>query len=115
MRASLPISAALVLCAALSAQAADDYAASMQSYNKAVNSTADAHAVSVYSAWADDMERQITSGRRKGKVIGGDVADPLGIGNVVIEKGAKIAGPIIVKPEVKNSTVIFHSPKTSRF
>lgn len=95
--------------------AADDdpYAAAMGNYTKERTSKADAHALQVYDAWADDMTNQIKSGKRKGILV--DSLDPDGIGNVTIEKGARVTGPIIVKPEIDNSTVIFTSPKTSRF
>lgn len=103
----------LVFQPAIVAADDDPYAAVMQGYTKDRTSKADAHALQVYDAWADDMTRQIESGKRKGRIV--DSIDPSGIGNVTIEKGAKITGPIIVKPEIDNSTVILRSDKTSRF
>lgn len=91
----------------------DPYATIMGGYTKERTSKADAHALQIYDAWADDMTNQIKSGKRKGLII--DSVDPEGIGNVTIEKGARVTGPIIVKPEIDNSTVIFRSDKTSRF
>ncbi len=103
----------MALQPAIAAADDDPYAAMMQNYTKERTGKADAHALGVYDAWADDMTHQIESGKRKGLVV--DSVDPSGIGNVTIEKGAKITGPIIVKPEIDNSTVIFKSDKTSRF
>ena len=91
----------------------DPYAAIMGGYTKERTSKADAHALQVYDAWADDMANQIKRGKRKGLII--DSIDPEGIGNVTIEKGARVTGPVIVKPEIKDSTVILTPPKTSRF
>jgi len=92
-----------------------DYSSTIQNYTKERNSKADAQTISVYGAWSEDMINQIESGRRDGIVVKGDDADQWGIGNVIIDKNAVVNGPIIVKPEIENSTVIFQSPKTSRF
>ena len=91
----------------------DPYAAAMGNYTKDRTSKADAHALQVYDAWADDMTNQIKRGNRKGLIV--DSIDPDGIGNMTIEKGARVTGPVIVKPEIKDSTVILTPPKTSRF
>jgi len=91
----------------------DPYAAAMGSYNGTRVKKADAHATKVYGAWAEDMANQIKSGRKQGRVYDGE--DASGIGNITIERGARVNGPVIVKPEIKDSTVIFNNPKTSRF
>ena len=50
------------------------------------------------------MAHLIESGNRPGKVI--DPNDPSGTGNLVIEKGAKINGPVIYKPTIKDTITI---------
>lgn len=91
----------------------DPYAAAMGNYSGTRTQKSDAHATKVYGAWAEDMANQIKSGKKQGRVYEGE--DATGIGNITIERGAKVNGPVIVKPEVKNSTVIFTNPKNSRF
>ncbi|MBQ3170659.1 MAG: hypothetical protein IKJ34_00820 [Mailhella sp.] len=89
----------------------DPYAAAMNEHNSIRSQKADAHATKVYGAWAEDMANQIKSGKKEGLVYDGEN----GIGNVTIERGSKVTGPIIVNPKIDNSTVIFTSPKKSRF
>ena len=71
----------------------DPYTSALQGYQSDRLTKADAHAINIYDSWSDNMAHLIESGNRPGKVI--DPNDPSGTGNLVIEKGAKMNGPVI--------------------
>ena len=82
----------------------DPYTSALQGYQSDRLTKADAHAINIYDSWSDNMAHLIVSGNRPGKVI--DPNDPSGTGNLVIEKGAKINGPVIYKPTIKDTITI---------
>lgn len=89
-------------------------------YNTSINKPAEANSTNVYSAWAENMANLIGHGRKKGIVINGEGdyaggkvhAD--GVGNVVVNRGARITGPIINKTEIKNSAVVIKQDSYNR-
>jgi hypothetical protein len=75
-----------------------------------MNSKANANPTNVYGTWGSNMAKQIERGGRGVLVKNGEssaegvVGD--GAGNVTIEKGAKIDGPIIIQNDFKNANII---------
>ena len=81
----------------------------MTDYLRDINKSADAHAVKVSEAWAENMAYRINHGMADGVVVDGKtdkngvLAD--GVGNIIVREGANV-GPIINKTDISNSNVI---------
>ncbi len=111
MKKHLVIFAAIFSCVLpLSSVHADEDP--MAGYNADIQKPADAKVYNINSAWAENNANLIEHGRKKGIVIkgAGDYANGKvhadGVGNVVVDKDARVRGPIINKTEIKNSTVV---------
>ena len=78
-------------------------------YSKEINSEADAKAVNVYNAWANNMKNLIKKGAKDGIVVDKaadtDQYTSDGLGNVTVKEGAKV-GTIIVDIPIEDSTII---------
>jgi hypothetical protein len=102
----------VALCFALCPQGLGAFAAEdlFADHKKAMKDEADAHAVTVYDAWGDNMARRIERGSRGVLVKNGESsADGVtgdGAGNVTIKKGAKVDGPLIIKNDYRGATII---------
>jgi len=82
----------------------DLYSTTISGYNSERQGKADAQAINVYDSWSDNMAHLIESKRRPGKVI--DPNSTTGTGNLTIERGTKINGPIIYNPTIENTITI---------
>ena len=89
-------------------------------YNADMRKPADARVTNIYSAWANNNAYLIIHKVKKGLVIdgAGDYADGKvhadGLGNIVVDKDAKINGPIINNPEIKNTTVVIKKDSSNK-
>ena len=81
-------------------------------YNEQINSEADAKAVNVYDAWANNMEYLIRHKVKDGIVVDGaadtDQYASDGLGNITVKEGAKV-GTIINKQNIEDSIVIINN------
>ncbi len=97
---------------------ADDNEDIFRGYNSDIKKTAEAKANNLYSAWANNNAYLIIHKVKKGLVIdeAGDYADGKvhadGVGNIVVDKDAKINGPIINNIKIDNTTIV-NNPNNS--
>lgn len=82
-----------------------------KAHKKAMSKEGKATTTSVYGAWGKNMGNMIKQGMRTGVVVENGassskdvIAD--GVGNIKVEKGARVRGPIINNTDLSNSTVI---------
>lgn len=90
----------------------------LNAYARDINSPADANAVRMYDAWAENLGYRIEHGLSDGIVVDEEketddyVSD--GVGNVIVKDGANV-GPIINQTDLSNTTVIIRNNRRSRF
>ena len=103
------LGAVVVLClaGAGNAFAAQDM---FKEHNKAMNSKADAQSTAVLGVYGNNMGKRIESGKAKGVLVkdgksNNENVKVSGVGNVVVEKDAKITGPVIIKNDYSNAKV----------